>query len=131
MSNIDINDSRSSETYAEAILKNNPETRQKVTDLLTKEEIKSLTKRSDLYGMYAMLVTWGGVAVCFFGLALASPLEGALALPLYLFFTAMLAGRHRAIAIAVHGASHCQLFKTKGFKNTLTDWLSAKPFWND
>ncbi len=131
MSNIDINDSRSSETYAEAILKNNPETRQKVSDLLTKEEIKSLTKRSDRYGMYAMLVTWGGVAVCFFGLALTSQLEGVLALPLHLFFTAMLAGRHLAMSIAVHDASHGTLFKTKWLNNTLADWLFAKPLWND
>ena len=71
MSYIDINDSRSSDTYARAVMKNNPETRQKVSDLLTKEEIKSLTKRSDLYGMYAILITWGGVAIFFFSLALA------------------------------------------------------------
>ncbi len=122
MSNIDTNDSRSSETYAEAVLKNNPETRQKISNLLTKQEIKSLTKRSDLYGMYAIFITWGGVAICFLGLALASQMEWYLALPLYLFFTAML---------AVHDASHGTLFKTKWLNNKLADWLFAKPLWND
>ena len=117
MSNIDINDSRSSETYAEAVLKNNPKTRQKISDLLTREEIKSLTKKSDLYGLYAILTTWGGVAICFFGLALASQLEWHLALPLYIFLTAMLGGRHLAISIAVHDASHGTLFKTKWLNN--------------
>ncbi len=131
MSNIDINDSRSSETYAEAVLKNNPKTRQKISELLTKEEIKSLTKRSDLYGMYATLITWGGVAICFFGLALASQLEWYLALPLFIFFTAMLGGRQLAISLAVHDASHGTLFKTKWLNNTLADWLFAKPLWND
>jgi len=131
MSNIDLNDSRSSETYAEAVLKNNPKTRKKIRDFLTKEEVKSLTKKSDIYGMYAILTTWGGAAICFFGLALASQIEWHLALPLYIFFTAMLGGRHLAISIALHEASHGTLFKTKWLNNQLADWVFAKPLWND
>jgi len=131
MSNIDLKDSRSSETYAEAVLKNNPKTRKKIRDFLTKEEVKSLTIKSDLYGMYAILTTWGGVAICFFGLALASQMEWYLAAPLYIFFTAMLGGRHLAISIALHEASHGTLFKTKWLNNKLADWVFAKPLWND
>ncbi len=131
MSNVDLNDSQSSETYAAAVLKNNSKTRQKISNLLTKDEIKSLTKRSDLYGLYATLITWGGVAICFSGLAFASQLEWHLAFPLFLFFTAMLGGRQLALSLAVHEASHGTLFKTKWLNKKLADWLFAKPLWND
>jgi fatty acid desaturase len=43
----------------------------------------------------------------------------------------ILAGRQLALAILMHDASHQSLFKTKWLNDTLTDWLCARPIWND
>jgi fatty acid desaturase len=44
---------------------------------------------------------------------------------------AILAGRQLALAILMHDASHHSLFKTKWLNTHLTDWLCARPIWND
>ena len=43
---------------------------------------------------------------------------------------AILAGRQLCLAILMHDASHHSLFKNKWLNNA-TDWLCAKPIWND
>jgi fatty acid desaturase len=43
----------------------------------------------------------------------------------------ILAGRQLALAIIMHDASHQSLFKTKWLNDIATDWLCARPIWND
>lgn len=44
---------------------------------------------------------------------------------------AILAGRQLAMAILMHDASHHSLFKTKWLNTHFTDWLCARPIWNE
>lgn len=107
-------------------------TRVSVTELFSREEIKELTTASDLYGAWAIGSTWAVIAATFTGVAYyweyapiwAKVLMIAVAL-------AILAGRQLCLAILMHDASHNSLFKTKWLNDVATDWLCARPIWND
>lgn len=106
--------------------------RTNVTDLFSRDEIKMLTAPSDWQGAKAVAFTWGVIALTFTGVALTWPhlpwwgnvLVSILAL-------IILAGRQLALAILMHDASHSSLFKSKWLNDSLTDWLCARPIWND
>lgn len=103
-----------------------------VTELFSRDEIKELTTTSDLHGAWAVGSTWTVIVMTFGTVAYSweyLPTWGkvmmcALAL-------AILAGRQLALAILMHDASHHSLFKTKWLNTHLTDWLCARPIWND
>src|SRR5690606_809548 len=103
-----------------------------VTELFSRDEIKELTTTSDLHGAWAVGSTWTVIVMTFGTVAYSReylPTWGkvlmcALAL-------AILAGRQLAMAILMHDASHHSLFKTKWLNTHLTDWLCARPIWND
>ena len=103
-----------------------------VTELFSRDEIKELTTTSDLHGAWAVGSTWTVIVMTFGTVAYSweyLPTWGkilicALAL-------AILAGRQLAMAILMHDASHHSLFKTKWLNTHLTDWLCARPIWND
>ncbi len=103
-----------------------------VTELFSREEIKELTTGSDLHGAWAVGSTWAVIVMTFGTVAYSweyLPVWGkilmcALAL-------AILAGRQLAMAILMHDASHHSLFKTKWLNTHLTDWLCARPIWNE
>lgn len=115
----------------DAVYQNSPETRQKVTDLFSRQEIALLTKRSDLMGAWAIVMTWGGVALIFTLMAWVSQQSIWLAVPGIVVGMLFLAGRQLSLSIIVHDASHGTLFKTKWLNQYLTDWLCARPLWND
>ncbi len=107
-------------------------TRTTISDLFTREEITELTAKSDLHGSWAVLSTWVVIGGTF--AAVASfweylPNWGKLLLCMAALV--VLAGRQLALAILTHDASHQSLFKTKWLNDTLTDWLCARPVWND
>ena len=107
-------------------------TRTTISDLFTREEITELTAKSDLHGSWAVLSTWVVIGGTF--AAVASfweylPNWGRLLI--YIVALVILAGRQLALAILTHDASHQSLFKTKWLNDTLTDWLCARPVWND
>jgi fatty acid desaturase len=106
-------------------------TRQKVTDIFSRDEIRALTQRSDLMGIWAVASTWGIIALAFVAMALASDLTWWLALPAFLLAMAVIAGRQLCLAILMHDASHGTLFKTRWLNDVLADWLCARPIWND
>ena len=107
-------------------------TRTAISDLFTREEITELTAKSDLHGSWAVLSTWvviGGTFATVAGFWEYLPNWGKLLLCIVALI--VLAGRQLALAILTHDASHQSLFKTKWLNDTLTDWLCARPVWND
>lgn len=99
------------------------ETRRKIRDLFTREELARLTARSDLRGAWAIASTWGIIAAAMAMLAAwPNPFTFVLAL-------IVIAGRQLALAILQHEGAHGTLFKTRWMNDGLTDWLCARPVW--
>lgn len=98
-------------------------TRHRINELFSREEIAQLTARSDARGAWAIVSTWGLIAVAFALLAQwPHPLTVLLAL-------IVIGSRQLALAILQHEGAHGTLFKTRGLNDALTDWLCARPVW--
>jgi fatty acid desaturase len=106
------------------------ETRRKVTDLFTREEIRMLTERSDAMGFWAVGSTWAVIAAAFALLAWATTQPLAIAVPAFVVGLCVIAGRQLCLAILMHDASHGTLFKTKWLNDVFADWTCARPIWN-
>jgi len=107
-------------------------TRVAISDLFSREEITELTAKSDAHGSWVVFSTWAVIGGTF--AAVASSWEYLPAWGKLLMCVAalvILAGRQLALAIIMHDASHQSLFKTKWLNDSLTDWLCARPIWND
>ncbi|ARU59528.1 fatty acid desaturase [Oleiphilus messinensis] len=102
-----------------------------LSDYLSKDEIKAFTARSDVMGWLAIITAWSGVALIFWAMALASQGPLWVAIPGVVLGSILLAGRQLALSIIVHDAAHGTLFKTRALNYRLTDWLCARPLWND
>jgi fatty acid desaturase len=97
----------------------------RATDLLSRDEIRAFTRRSNATGLFAIAWSWAVIAGCFAALALA---------PRPLVFVAaviVLGGRQLALAVAMHEAAHGTLFQARWLNEVLTDWLCARPVWSD
>lgn len=102
-----------------------PATRQRLSQLFSREEIAQLTARSDWRGLWAIASTWAIIAGAFVMLALwPNVLTFVLAL-------CIIAGRQLALAILEHEGAHGTLFKTRWMNNVLADWLCARPVWQN
>ncbi|HKY93402.1 MAG TPA: fatty acid desaturase family protein [Nevskiaceae bacterium] len=100
-------------------------TRLKLRDLFSREEIAELTARSDARGAWAVAFVWITIALTFAALA---------AWPSVLTFVVavfVLGSRQLALAILGHEAAHRTLFRTSALNDGLTDWLCARPVWQD
>lgn len=94
-------------------------------DVLTKEEIRELTAKSDLRGAWAVLRIYLTVAATFALLGLyPHPLT-------FLFAVFILGGQQLACAILTHEAAHKTLFKNRWMNEVLADWMCARPTWTD
>jgi fatty acid desaturase len=100
-------------------------TRRKLSELFTPEQIAWLTQRSDLRGAWAIASTWGVIAGAFAVLALW---PGVIT---FLLASAVIAGRQLCLAILQHEGSHGTLFKNRWANDVLTDWLCARPIWQN
>jgi fatty acid desaturase len=107
------------------------ETRREVSQILTRDEIKTLTAQSDLRGLLAVGLTWAVIGAAFAGLSWAQSRPLALAIPAFVVGMCTLAGRQLCLAILMHDASCGTLFKTRWLNHVLADWLCARPIWND
>ena len=97
----------------------------KAKDLLSHDEIRALTARSDARGAYAVASTWALIAGALIALArFPHPAVFATAV-------VVLGGRQLALAILMHEAAHRSLFRSRFANDVLTDWLCARPMWND
>lgn len=107
-------------------------TKLSVTELFSREEIKELTTTSDLHGAWSIASTWAVIVMTFGTVAYSweyLPIWGKFLMCAVAL--AILAGRQLAMAILMHDASHHSLFKTKWLNTHLTDWLCARPIWNE
>lgn len=96
-----------------------------IKDLLSRDEIRELTAKSDWQGAWAISKTWGLIALTFAVLALfPNPLTFILAV-------FILGGQQLACAILTHEAAHRTLFKTRALNDQLSDFLCARPIWTD
>lgn len=98
-------------------------TRRRLQDLFSREEIAQLTARSDLRGAWAVVSTWGLIALALAMLARwPHPLTFVLAL-------IVIGGRQLALAILHHEGAHGTLFRSRWLNDRLTDGLCARPIW--
>lgn len=92
----------------------------RAADLLSRDEIRALTRTSDLAGVAAVLGAWVPIAACFAAMALwPRPAVVAIAI-------VVLGGRQLALAVAMHEAAHGTLFRTRAL-NELADLVCARP----
>lgn len=100
-------------------------TRRRLSELFTREQITQLTERSDWRGAWAIASTWGLIAMAF---ALLAAWPNVLTFVVALI---VIAGRQLCLAILQHEGSHGTLFKTRWANDVLTDWLCARPIWQN
>ncbi len=100
-------------------------TRRKLSELFTREQLNELTQRSDWRGAWAVGSTWLVIALA---LALLAWQPHPL---VWVLSTALIGGRQLALAILQHDGSHGTLFKTRWLNDTATDWLCARPIWQN
>ncbi len=104
-----------------------------VTELFSRDEIKELTTTSDLQGAWAVGSTWTVIVMTFGTVAYSweyLPTSGKSA-DVCAWHWPFLLDANLRMAILMHDASHHSLFKTKWLNTHLTDWLCARPIWND
>ena len=106
-------------------------TRRKITDVLTRDEIRRLSARSNLMGFLAVAFTWSVIAATFAVLAWASTRPAWIAVPAFVLGFVVLGGRHLALAILQHEAAHRSLFGSRRLNDFVGDWFCARPSWND
>lgn len=92
-----------------------------VRQILSREEIRSLTRRSNVAGFWAIGSTWAVIGAAFAVLARwPSPVT-------FIAAVIVLGGRQLALAILMHEAAHRSLFESRLLNDVLTDWLCARP----
>jgi len=97
----------------------------KVTDWLSKEELRSLTARSDAKAAAVVAFNWALIAATFAMVAAwTNPLTIVLAV-------VVLGGRQLGLAILMHEAGHESLFQTRALNGWLGQWLFAHPILAD
>lgn len=106
-------------------------TRRKISEFLTRDEIRMLNERSDAMGFAAVGFTWAVIVGTMAALVWASTQPLWIAVPVFVVGFCVLAGRHLGLAILHHEAAHKSLFKTVWLNDFIGDWLVARPTWND
>ncbi len=96
-----------------------------IKTILSREEIRELTQKSDWHGAWAIFRTWAIIGLTF---ALLAAYPHPLSFILAVF---VLGGQQLACAILTHEGAHRTLFKTRRLNDELTDWLCARPIWTD
>ena len=95
----------------------------KITDVLSRDEIRELVTPTDYEGWLALLTSWSIIAGSF-ALVAWQPHWVTILVALVL-----LGGRQLALAILMHEATHYSLFKSRWLNDTLGKWLIAEPVW--
>lgn len=96
-----------------------------LTDAFTPAEIKAFSAKSDLWGWWAVLTTWGLIAAAFVLMALVPHVLTVVA------GLILLGGRQLALSILMHEAAHYSLFRTRRLNDLVGKWLCAAPVWGD
>jgi fatty acid desaturase len=94
-------------------------------DLLSRDEIRTLTRSSNAVGALAVARTWAVIAASFAALAVwPQPL-------VFVVATIVLGGRQLALAVLMHEAAHGTLFRTRWLNERFADWVCARPVWSN
>lgn len=112
---------------SDAVYRHSESTRRRVTSLFTSEELKALTRRSDLMGALSLASVWVAIAACFALVGFGLSLSGPAGITLAVIGVVLLGGRQLGLAILTHEGSHNSLFKSRWANDVLTDWLCARP----
>lgn len=97
----------------------------KATELLSHEEIRELTRASDVRGWLSVATTWGLIAA---SLALVARWPNAVTVFVALF---VIGGRQLGLAILMHECAHHSLFRTRALNDIVGHTLIAAPVWQD
>jgi fatty acid desaturase len=97
----------------------------RATDVLTRDEIAALTRRSNLRGALAVGWAWIGIA------GLLALLAAAPHPATFVLVVILLGGRQLALVVLMHEASHGTLFRSKWCNDVLVDAICARPVWTD
>jgi fatty acid desaturase len=92
-----------------------------VRQILTRDEVRSLTRRSNIAGFWAIGSTWA-VIVGTFAVLARWPNPAT-----FVAAVVVLGGRQLALAILMHEAAHRTLFENRFLNDAVTDWLCARP----
>jgi fatty acid desaturase len=98
--------------------------RRDATTWLTRDEIRALTRASNLAGARSVLTTWALIAAAFALLAHFPHHVAAWVVALV-----VLGGRQLALAILMHECAHHSLFASPRLNEQLGTWLCAAPVW--
>ena len=92
---------------------------------LTRDEIDSLLRVSDLRGWSSVALDWALIAAAF---ALVGAWPNPLSVVLALF---VIGGRQLGLAVLMHEAAHRTLLRDRGWNDRVGSWLCAYPVWGD
>jgi fatty acid desaturase len=109
------------------VYNDNSEIIKKISDIFSKEEIRSLTERSNLFGFLAIGFTWTIIAVAFIVMAWGLSLPSWQMILVFVLCISVLGGRQLALSILTHEGAHGTLFKQKFLNEKLSDWLCGRP----
>lgn len=96
----------------------------KLTDLVTREEIRALLRASDLRGALSVALDWGIIGAA---MALVAWRPGVVTV---LAALVVIGGRQLGLAVLMHECSHRSLFARAGLNEWVGRWLCAAPMWN-
>lgn len=96
----------------------------RVTNYLTREEIKALHSPTNWEGFLALAVTWSMIAGAF-ALVAWQPTWWTVMVALVI-----LGGRQLGLAILMHECAHRSLFRSKWLNDWVGKWFCAEPTWN-
>ncbi len=97
----------------------------KVSDYLTREDVRYFTSKSDWRAAFLVLANWFFIAAI---LATAAAYPNPLVL---LLAIVLLAGRQLGLSVLMHDCGHHTLFKTQWLNDVVGQWLCALPVMND
>jgi len=97
----------------------------RVTDALTRDEIRALLPASNLRGLAAVASTWALIAIAFAAVA-RWPSPGVVVAAVV-----FLGARQLALGVLMHEAAHRTLLVPRRLNDFVGEWLCAKPIWSD
>ncbi len=96
-----------------------------IRDILTEEEIKAVTRRSDLRAAWMVLSDWLIIAGCFV-------LAGVYTNPLTILLAVIiLGGRQMGLGVVVHETGHRTFFSSARVNDFVGHWLAGYPIFSD
>jgi fatty acid desaturase len=97
----------------------------KASDLFSREEIRELTRRSDLRGLLSVAIDWGWIGLAMAAVAVEPhPLVVITAL-------FVIGGRQLGLAVLTHECAHRSLFHTPWLGELVGTWVCGAPVWTD